>query len=444
MLFKSYLQMITDAGVVGAGGAGFPTHLKINTTSEVVIANGAECEPLLRVDRQIMEVYPEKVLEGLRVVMKVSNAKRGVICLKEKYHKAVDRLNEALVNFKNIEIFLVGNYYPAGDEQQLIYEVTGKVIPVGGLPIDAGIIVNNVSTLVNIADAVNSTSVTHKLVTVTGEVMNPVTLNVPIGMSVRKLVQIAGGPESSNGYTMILGGPAMGKIEENWDAPVTKTLGGVIILPSEHPLIAKKNSSSEKDYKLAKSVCCQCNYCTQLCPRSALGLGVKPHKVMRAIGYGEAAAIGDINTVFPCCDCGLCTYYACSMGLSPSKMVVMMKSSLIKNGLKPKKVIPEEVSPSREYTKVPTYRFLERLGLNKYDVEAPVVIDEVAADQVRILLKQHIGVAAVPVVKEGDSVEKGGLIGMIEEGKVGANVHSSITGIIAKVTAEFIEIKAIG
>ncbi len=441
MLFKSYLQMITDAGVVGAGGAGFPTHIKIDNAAGTVIANGAECEPLLRVDRQIMEVYPEKVLEGLRIVMKVSNARRGVLCLKEKYHKAAGRLNEVLANYKNIEIFQVGNYYPAGDEQQLVYEVTGKVIPVGGLPIDAGVIVSNVSTLVNITDAVNNIPVTHKFVTVTGEVKRPVTLNVPIGMSVRELVEMAGGPEKSDEYALVLGGPAMGKVERDWDVPVTKTLGGVILLPSEHPLILKKTSSGDRDYKLARSVCCQCNYCTQLCPRNALGLGVKPHKAMRSLGYGDGAALGDINAVFSCCECGLCSYYACNMGLSPGKIVGMMKSSFIRKGVRPEKIIPEGVSPAREFAKVPTHRFLERLGLSKYDVEAPMSPEGPMPQSVKIPLKQHIGAPAVPAVKTGEAVAKGGLIGRLQEGKPCANVHASIAGVITRVTAEFIEIK---
>ena len=442
-MFKTYLQRIIDAGVVGAGGAGFPTHIKINNNADVVIANGAECEPLLRVDRQIMEYYPEKVLEGLRIVMKISNAKKGVVCLKEKYHKAVEKLKEAVVNYRNMEIFLIGNYYPAGDEQQLVYEVTGRVVPVGGLPIDVGAIVDNVGTLAAIADASNGVPVTNKFVTVAGEVKNPVTLNVPIGTPVEELIRIAGGPENRDGYTIILGGPAMGKIESDWNIPVTKTLGGIIVLPSGHPLIKKKTSSLESDYKLAKSVCCQCNYCSQLCPRNALGLGVQPHKVMRAVGYGEPAAIGDINTVFSCCDCGLCSYYACNMGLSPSKMVNMVKTGLLKKGIKPQKTVPGSVNRSREYSKVPVKRFIERLGLSKYDVDAPMNVEEIPAKAVKIPLKQHIGIPAVPVVKEGDIVKKGAIIGRVDEGKVGANIHASITGMITGVSAEYVEINAI-
>lgn len=440
-MFKKYIERVEDAGVVGAGGAGFPAHIKLNNKADVVIANGTECEPLLRVDQQLMETYPEKLIEGLRIAMKITNAERGVICLKEKYHKAQEILKGVIGSNRNISLHLTGNYYPAGDEQQIVYEVTGKVVPLGGIPIDTGAVVSNVSTLLNITAAADNIPVTGRFVTVAGAVKNPVTLNVPIGTPIKKLVEIAGGLDSSRGYTLILGGPVMGKVEENWMTPVTKTLGGIIVLPSDHSLITKKTSSLEKDARLAKSLCCQCNYCTQLCPRNALGLGVEPHKVMRATGYGRAAAIGDAGTVFGCCDCGLCTYYACNMGLSPGRMVSLIKSGLIKKGVKPHKKIPMEVSDSREYRKVPVKRFLERLGLGQYDIAAPINTEILKVEEVKIPLKQHIGIPAVPSVNKGDLVQQGDLIGKLEQGKVSANIHASIAGEVISVSDEYIEIK---
>lgn len=441
---KTKLDKIREAGIVGAGGAGFPTHIKINNKAEVAIANGAECEPLLRVDRQVMENFPEKVVEGLQTVMEISEAKRGVICLKEKYHLAVDRLREVIKDKENMELLLMGSYYPAGDELQMVFEVTGKVVPSGSLPIHVGAIVSNVSTLVNISDALRDIPVTNKIVTVTGEVKNPVTLRVPIGTPLKTLIDIAGGSKVKDGFDIIVGGPAMGKVENNWMTVVTKTTGGIIVLPSDHKVIAKKTAPLDKDYRLAKSVCCQCNYCTQLCPRNSLGLGVEPHKIMRAVGYGESETMGNPNTVFSCCDCGLCTFYACNMDLSPSKMITAVKQSMIRKSIKPKKTIPFEVSDAREYKKVPVHRFIERLGLDKYDVEAPLNDREITVDEVKIPLKQHIGIPAVAVVKEGDFIQKGDLIGRVEDGKVGANIHASITGMVASVTEQYIQINVKG
>ena len=441
---KSFYDRILDAGVIGAGGAGFPTHIKVNAKADVVLANGAECEPLLRVDRRIMEHYPDKVVEGLQVAMRVSGAAKGYICLKAKYKLAVERLQNAIGNKKKIELFLLDNYYPAGDEQQIVHEVTGKVVPPGGIPLDVGAVVCNVGTLVNIADAVEDIPVTHKLVTVTGEVKNPITIKVPVGTPMKLLIKEAGGPDEGQGYALIEGGPAMGKVQEDWSSPVKKTTGGLIVLPSNHLVIRKKEGPSESDYRLTKSVCCQCSYCTQLCPRNNIGLGVQPHKVMRGIGYGRGDAIGNINDVFSCCDCGLCTYYACYMGLKPGTMVTTIKNALLKKGIRPQKERVKEVNPAWEYKKVPTERFIQRLGLSKYDVDAPMVDKEIAVDKVRIPLKQHIGVPATPVVEVGADVQVGDLIGAVEKDKVGANVHASIDGKVTFVSKELIEISARG
>ena len=436
------LEKIFEAGVVGAGGAGFPTHIKINNKASVVIANGAECEPLLRVDRQIMESYPKKIVEGLQIVMKIAGAERGVICLKEKYHDATERLAAASKGKKKIELKLMGNYYPAGDEQQLVYEVTGKVVPCGGLPIDVGAVVCNVFTLVNIADAVNGVSVTDRVVTVTGEVIRPMTLKVPLGTSIEQIIEVAGLKKPKADCTIIAGGPAMGKVENDWKAPVTKTLGGVVVLPSDHRLVIKKSSPVDKDYRIARSACCQCSYCTELCPRYALGLKVEPHKVMRAINYDGVSSFDTTNNIFSCCDCGICTLYACGMDLSPSKFMTSIKTSMQKKGIKPKKNIPFGIDPMREFRKVPTKRFVERLGLSGYDVEAPLVAEEVKVNAVNIPLKQHIGIPATPIVRAGQAVKKGDLIGDMEPGKVGAKVHSSISGTVLEVNELYIKITA--
>lgn len=439
---KTFIEKIKDAGVVGAGGAGFPTHIKIKNKADVIIANGAECEPLLRVDRQVMEKYPDKLVKGLDTVMQITGAKRGVICLKKKYEKAVEALDAIVKREKNIELHLIDDFYPAGDEVQMVYEVTGKVVAPGALPISVGAIVSNVGTLVNICDAVSGIPVTERIVTVTGEVRNPVTLKVPVGTSFEQVVKLASGPEDTHGFSLIIGGPAMGRVENDWTEVVTKTTGGVIVLPESHRVIVKKTAPLDRDYRLAKSVCSQCSFCTQLCPRNVLGLNVQPHKVMRAVGYSNTEAIGDINAVFSCCDCGLCTFYSCDMDLSPGRMVTTVKQALTAKGIKPDKTIPYEVSQMRDYKKVPSGRFIERLGLSVYNLEAPLRDEPVKVDRVRIPLKQHIGAPTVPTVKKGDKVKKGTLIGTVDGDAVSANIHASINGVVYEITDHHIEIRA--
>ena len=416
--------------MVGAGGAGFPTHVKARCQADVVIANGAECEPLLNVDQCAMRDEAGEIVAGLEAVMQATGAKKGVICTKEHYHDAVASLQQALKGKEGIFLKLLKSTYPAGDEQVMVYEVTGKVVPTGGLPLDAGAVVLNVSTLKNVSRALNGIPVTSKTVTVTGEVDHPVTLEVPIGTPYQLLIERAGGPKSASGYTAIIGGPCMGTLENDWSKPVTKTTGGIVILKSDHPLIATKTDDFARDVKLAKAVCCQCSLCTQMCPRNALGLKVEPHKAMRAAANDDGSLLGDINGVFSCCSCGLCTYYACNFGLNPSAMMTRMKNGLSRAGVKPEKRIAYPVSDGYNLTKLPVFRLVSRMGVSQYESNAPFVREEFSVSRVTIPLKMHIGAPAEPVVTVGSRVKKGDLIARIPEGKMGANIHASIDGTV--------------
>ena len=436
------IQKVRAAGVVGAGGAGFPTHIKIKCKAEYVIANGAECEPLLRVDQQVMALYAGEIVTGLRAVMEHTGAVKGVVCLKSHYHEAVDALQKEIDGASDISLLLMKSFYPAGDEQQIVYEVTGRVVPTGGLPLDVGAAVLNVSTLINVARALRDVPVTDKYITVNGEVNRPSTFEIPIGTPISALITAAGGPAERDNYTLILGGPCMGPLSDDWDTPVVKTIGGVLVLKKDHPLIAKKQPNSPMDLKLVKAACCQCTYCTQLCPRNSLGLNVQPHKAMRAAGNADGGLLGDFNGIFSCCDCGLCTFYACNFGLKPSLMMSNMKKGLAQQGIRPKKEVYADWDRGLENKKVPVSRLISRLGVGSYDVPAPLVQNFAQVKKVVIPLKMHIGVPAASIVKKGDFVSKGQLIAAVNENDLGANIHASITGTVAKVSNDFIEIEA--
>lgn len=434
---QQILNKIKEAGIIGAGGAGFPTHIKLSCSADVVIANGAECEPLLRTDRLMMETYSKKIMLGLKAAMYVTGAKRGVIALKKKYVKAVDAMRGALDS--STELYLMDSFYPAGDEQQIVYEVTGKVVPTGGLPIDVGAVVQNVATLVAIADALQGTPVMEKYVTVTGDVSDPAVYKAPIGMPITELIAAAGGSKDGSEYRVIIGGPMMGRVSENISAEVVeKTTGGVIVMPKDHTLIRQKTRDLMQDVRLAKSVCCQCNYCTQLCPRNALGLKVEPHKIMRALAL-NADNFGEVNGIFSCCDCGLCTQYACNFQLAPSRLMTKVKQELAKAGVKPEKKVALSVADNMESIKVPVSRLMIRLGIVGYDKDLPLKDERINTDCVRLPLKMHIGAPAVPIVKTGDNVKAGQMIASVNNG-VGANLHASMTG-IATVTDKYIEIR---
>ncbi|MDR1954096.1 MAG: SLBB domain-containing protein [Clostridiales Family XIII bacterium] len=435
---SSIVDNVKKAGVIGAGGAGFPTHVKINAKAEYVIGNGAECEPLLRVDQQLMALHADKVIAGLKYVMEATGAKYGVIALKDHYHDAIDALKGQIKGEKHIRLHIMRSYYPAGDEQQIVYEVTGKVVPTGGLPLDVGAVISNVNTLLNIAEAQKGNPVTEKYVTVGGAVKTPITLKVPVGISARELVAAAGGVTEED-VVYILGGPCMGRVAADIDIPVTKTTGGILAIPADHPLLAKK--SGEMNLQLIKSVCCQCSMCTQMCPRNSLGLHVEPHKAMRSVAQG-VGLIEDVNGDFSCCDCGICTYYACNFGLKPSAVMSQLKKELTSAGVKAKKEVYGPVDSALGTKRLPVSRMIARLGVGKYDVAAPLREDVFITKEVKIPLKMHIGAPSVPTVKEGLRVKKGDLIADIPEKALGAGVHASIDGTVAEVTDRFIRISA--
>ena len=182
--------------------------------------------------------------------------------------------------------------------------------------------------------------------------------------------------------------------------------------------------------------------CTQMCPRNALGLGVEPHKVMRAAFTGQGSLLGDANGVFSCCDCGLCSYYACDFGLSPGRMVTRMKDALLAGGLKPEKKIKGSVTPN--FAKVPTKRLMSRMGIAKFDVETQLIDRDLPIRLVRLPLKMHIGAPSEPVISKGEKVQRGQLIARIPKDSLGAQLHASISGVVSAVMDRYIEIMAEG
>jgi len=239
---NEFASRIRRAGVVGAGGAGFPSYVKASSKAGTVIVNGAECEPLLQKDQEILEHFTDEVLEGLRLLMRSTGASRGVLAVKEKHRKLIDKLEAAVKGEKALSVKRLGDYYPAGDEYCLVYEVTGKLIPPGGIPIQVGAVVNNVETLLNMARA-DKTPVTHTFLTVTGAVKKPCSLRLPLGTSMSEAVNLAGGATVKDPAAMD-GGAMMGRVVTDFSQPLTKTSGGLIVLPRSHALGSSRISPS--------------------------------------------------------------------------------------------------------------------------------------------------------------------------------------------------------
>lgn len=440
---ENLVGLIWEAGVVGAGGAGFPTWKKVDARVETVVANGAECEPLLRNDQQLMAQHADEIIRGVRLVMRATGAREGIIALKKKYKAAIAALSGEIEKGDKIRLHLMESVYPAGDEFVVVYETTGKIIPPKGIPLQVGVLVSNVETFFNISRAEVGQPVTRRNLTVTGAVREPKTLHLPIGTPLQSALELAGGPTVED-WTVVCGGPMMGTVTDDPEYPVTKTTSSFIVLPRDHQVVTRKTRDLQFDLTKIRSTCCECTYCTLICPRTLLGHNFKPHLVMQslALGMPYPESPGLTSASF-CCNCDLCGVYACPMGLSIGRLNQQV-SDLARewNWETVPPVEQPSVQPLRQYSLVPVSRLTSRLDLKQYDLNAPFEDTGFTPPRVRIPLKQHIGAEASPTVRTGAKVGEGDLIGDLEAGKMGARIHSSISGTVEDVSGGFITIAA--
>jgi Na+-translocating ferredoxin:NAD+ oxidoreductase RnfC subunit len=418
----SAIDRVGELGIVGAGGGGFPTAVKLKAQVSTVIANAAECEPLLHKDKELLLHHSEAFLRGFQTVMAVTGAGDGVIGIKEKYHDIIAMLES--VAPEGVRIVALPDVYPAGDEFILVHLVTGRVIPPGGLPKDVDAVVANVETLMNIG---LDKPVTHKYLTVAGAVQRPMTVRVPIGISIGEVIEAAGGPTVAD-FGVLLGGVMMAKPAPSLDVPVTKTTGGIVVLPRSHNLIRRHKAPWIQVQRIGRSACDQCRFCTEFCPRFLLGHPIEPHRAMQSLGFASGAD-GMVAGTLYCCECNLCTMFACPEDLDPRTVCVEAKPLARERGLVFKgsadSVVPH---PMAEFRRVPMRRLIARLGLSEFNNTGPLVDHTFEPKQVNIPLKQHAGVPAVPCVKTGDRVREGDLLATPEPGKLGAPVHASMEG----------------
>jgi cobalamin reductase len=355
----------------------------------------------------------------------------------------------------DLSFHLLDSRYPAGDEFVLVYETTGRLVPEAGLPLQVGCLVQNVQTLFNVSRATEGHAVTHRLLTVAGAVMRPVTLWVPVGTPIREVLAWAGGIQparwserTGDDYAVVIGGPMMGQAAIGLDQPVTKMVSGLLVLPRDNITVRYLTRSRKSWVRRGVSTCDQCRDCTDLCPRYLLGHDLKPHEVMRAINYGLDRPPDKVTAAILCCECRLCEGYACPLELSPMAYYVAIKEELRAQGWRPEKRAADgslESHPMRDGRLVPTHRLIARLGLTEWEDQV-CSLDEVDYRPARVVIPlrhpRGIGAPAAPAVEVGRRVAAGDLIANIPEGKLGARVHASITGRISQVSESAIEIVA--
>ena len=430
-------ERVRAAGVVGAGGAGFPTHVKLQAQVDTFLVNAAECEPMLKVDQQLMAVQAERLIRGVQYAMTATGASSGIIALKEKYQQAINALTPLLP--AGIRLHILPDVYPAGDEVLTIWMATGRRVPPAALPVSVGVVVNNVQTVLNIARAVEQQyPVTRRTLTVNGAVASPITLTVPVGMSLRDVLALAGGATVDDpGF--INGGPMMGGLITSLDTPVSKTTGGLLVLPKSHALIQRRMQDERTVLSVAKTVCEQCRLCTDLCPRHLIGHELSPHLLVRAVNYQQAATPQLLLTALTCSECNVCESVACPVGISPMRINRMLKRELrALNHRYEGPLNPED--EMAKYRLIPVKRLITKLGLSDWYHDAPLAETDYSTDKTTLLLRQHIGASAIPCVEQGECVVRGQCVADVPSGALGAPVHASIDGIVSEITEQSITV----
>jgi Na+-translocating ferredoxin:NAD+ oxidoreductase RnfC subunit len=246
-------------------------------------------------------------------------------------------------------------------------------------------------------------------------------------MTFAEVLEAAGGAETSR-FEMLVGGIMMAKRASGLEEVVTKTTGGLIVLPHDHPLLDRYRLEWKQIDRIGKSACDQCSYCTELCPRYLLGHPIEPHKAMRALCFAPEKDPMMMGTLY-CCECNLCSLFSCPEALDPKSVCAHDKIIAREKGLgwngDLTAIVPHPLARER---RIPTKRLMSRLGLNIFRNVGLLDEKVLKPERVSILLKQHTGAPSQPIVKVGDRVKEGQLIAVVPEKALGANLHASITG----------------
>jgi electron transport complex protein RnfC len=288
-------KIIREAGIVGLGGAGFPTHVKLSPPPDkkidTVIINGSECEPYLTTDNRVMIEEADRLVLGVKIILKVMRDARAVIAVEDNKPEAIEAVKKACKDVKGIEVAVVRTKYPQGAEKQLIYAITKREVPSGGLPIDSGCIVNNIDTVIAIHRALlRGRPLMRKVVTLSGAaIKNPGNYKVRLGTKVSDLVEMAGGFRG-NPTKVVVGGPMMGVAIFDINVPVVKTTSGILFLTENEAFIPPEQN------------CIRCGQCVEHCP-----MGLVPTELNAAILRENSQLFVKLNGL-DCIECGSCSY----------------------------------------------------------------------------------------------------------------------------------------
>lgn len=311
-------NIIKEAGIVGMGGAGFPTHVKLSPPPEkkidTIILNGAECEPYLTADHRLMLENPEDIIYGLKAMMKVLNVEKAYIGIEDNKPDAIQSMINAAKDEKGIEIVGLKTKYPQGAEKQLIYACTKREVPSGGLPMDVGVVVNNVGTSAAIANAIKTgMPLIERICTVTGKgIKEPKNLLIKVGTSFKEIIEQCGGYNGMPGK-IIMGGPMMGLAQYSDEIPAVKTTSGILVFTPEEAKLPKPKS------------CIKCGKCVDICPAFLQPLYISAYSLNNMYETAEK------YNALDCIECGSCSF------ICPSKRPLLQSIRVAKREILAKK-----------------------------------------------------------------------------------------------------------
>ena len=419
-------QQMKDAGLVGDGGAGFPSYAKLAEGADTLIINGSECEPLLYTDYMLMKREMPMILAGIQAVVWSLRIPRVLFCMKSHTAKRLSYSDGDQIGAR-VTVKVLPDVYPIGDEISLIYQATGRVVRPGNLPITKGVIVYNVETMYNLGRMVKFFEpVTMKWLTVGGDVEAPCVVRVPIGTPVADLLERLG-IEVDDEHVVIDGGPSMGKIINHNIDEVGKTTKALLVLPKNTRAVESKLLNQKSAIARAETACCQCTRCTDMCPRNLLGYPLEPHKMVRtAMGVAKVNPEMVLSATL-CCGCGICETLACSQGISPKAVINNYKALLAKNKMRYVANEDVEVKDERDYRMIPSEKWAQDLSVKRFD-KLPVWGGELRDfDRVELALGRYIGIPSTPSVKDGQIVHVGDIVAAASAG-LSVPQHASIHG----------------
>ena len=404
-----------------------------------IILNCAQFEPLIHTQKLLLNEYGREIIRTFARIGDNFKSENIIIAAGKADEDTIELLEDIVSDHKSVSLKIFDGAYPAKDEYVLTYELTGQNISADSSPFEEGILIFDVESVYNMyLELEKGLHMTHKWVSLLGEVECPVTIRVPIGTKAGDVIKYAGKITCDNPVYLI-GGPVSGKPGTKYTR-IDNTTDAIIILPEDHQVICKKKTNSSIELKRAFSSCCNCMRCTELCPMNLLGHPVDPH------GFIVAASIENmdntdkfLNTMF-CSSCGLCEMYSCVQGISLKHILTDYKKGLLENGITIHHTDSNAVNDDRKYRKISLKRLTSHLALSRYDKLTSLKEISWSDNNVKISLIENKDCPAKAIVKLNDLVTEGQMVATFDNDNK-FPIYSGISGVVTEVTEQYIFIE---